>query len=151
MSRMRTSCASFSWARPAIRRACSSGVRVFSSPLGIRTSVAAVEAELADRVFDGRRDELLDRLASWYSCPNLGRRHVGRVEVEGKHPIGVALEVRRRVPRACPDAEAHPAQDLVRLLPTREGRALVGADDEDRVAEASTCDSINRERMLVEH
>ena len=40
MSRMRTSCASFSWARPAIRRACSIGVRGSSSPFLLATSVA---------------------------------------------------------------------------------------------------------------
>src|SRR5215471_2388646 len=99
MSRMRTSCASFSWARPAIRRACSSGVRVFSSPLGIETSVAAVEAELADRGRDGLRYEVLNRLAASYSCPNLRRRHARRVEVEREHPVAVAFEVGRRVAR----------------------------------------------------
>src|SRR5689334_24370904 len=94
MSRMRTSFASFSWARPAIRRACSSGVRVSSGPLGLVISVAAVEAELTDRGRDGRRHELVDWLAARDSRPNLGRRHRRGLEVEREHPVAVALEIR---------------------------------------------------------
>src|SRR5690348_9483862 len=151
MSRMRTSCASFSWARPAIRRACSSGVRVSSGPLGLVISVAAVEAELTDRDRDGRRHELVDWLAARDSRPNLGRRHGRGLEVEREHPVAVALEIRGRIARARPDGQPYPAQYLVRLLPAREGRALVGSDDEDRFAEAPTLDGIDSERVVVEH
>src|SRR5437879_188746 len=47
MSRMRTSCASLLWARPAMRRACSSGVRAGSGPF-FAASLAAVDPELGD-------------------------------------------------------------------------------------------------------
>src|SRR4051795_11344388 len=95
MSRMRTSCASLSWARPAMRRACSIGVRVFSSPLGCPLSVAAVEVETLDR--GGHRgwhqgldrpspDEALPTPAGWHGC-----RH----ELEAKQAIAVTAEVGR--------------------------------------------------------
>ena len=42
-------------------------------------------------------------------------------------------------------------QDLLGLLPGRKRRALVGADDEDRIAEAAAADGVHRERVVVEH
>src|SRR3954447_5531543 len=125
MSRMRTSWASFSWARPAIRRACSSGVRVSSSPLRVAISVAAVEAVLFDRAGDSRGDKLVDRFAARDPPAHLARRDRRRGELEGQDAIAVALEVGRRVARARADGEAHVAQDLVGPLPGRESRALV--------------------------
>ena len=147
---MRTSCASLSWARPAIRRACSSGVSVSSSPRRFALSVAAVEAVLLDRARDRGRDEPVDRLAPGDPLAHLARRDRRRGELEGQHAVAVALEVGRRVARARADREPNVAQHLVRLLPGREGGALVGADDEDRVAEAAVADGVDRERVLVE-
>src|SRR6185312_11830440 len=120
---MRTSCASLSWARPAIRRACSSGVRVSSSPLAVVVSVAAVEAVLLDRACD--------------PLAHLGRGDGRRGELEGQDAVAVMVEVGRRMAGTCADCEAHVAQHLVGVLPGREGRALVATDDEDRVPEAA--------------
>src|SRR3954471_19623138 len=107
---MRTSCASLSWARPAIRRACSSGVRVSSSPLGIAISVAAVEAMPADRGLDRRWDEPLDRLPVGDPLAHLAGGDRRRGELEGQDAVAGALEVRRRVAGAGADGEAHVAQ-----------------------------------------
>src|SRR5215212_10822284 len=103
MSRMRTSSASFSWARPAMRRACSSGVRVSSSPLGIARSVAAVEAELRDRTVDCLGDQLVDRLAVSHSLTHVAGGHGRRIELERDDAVAVALEIRRGVARARAD------------------------------------------------
>src|SRR6059058_2595548 len=135
MSTMSTSCASLSWASAAMRRACSSGVRVASSPLWVAFSVAAVEAVILDRAGDGRWDEPFQRLAAGDPLPHLARRDRRRGELEGQYPVAVAFEVRRRVAGARADGKAHVPEHLVRLLPAGEGRALVSADDEDRVAE----------------
>src|SRR3954467_11291165 len=97
MSRMRTSSASFSWARPAMRRACSSGVRVSSSPLGIARSVATVEPELRNLPLDGFGDELADRLPAGDPLAHLARGHGRRVELERDDSVAEALEIRRRV------------------------------------------------------
>src|SRR6266480_2847533 len=105
MSRMRTSSASFSWARPAMRRACSSGVRVSSSPLGIARSVATVESELRNLPLDGFWDELADRLAASDPLPHLTRGHRRRGELEGDDPVVEALEIRRRVARTGSDGQ----------------------------------------------
>src|SRR5215475_1751370 len=98
MSSMRTSSASFSWARPAMRRACSSGVRVFSGPLGNARSVAAVEAEPGDRRGDRLGDESGDRLAATHALAHLARRDVRGVELERDDAIAILLEVGRGMP-----------------------------------------------------
>src|SRR5215212_856509 len=90
MSRMRTSCASFSWARPAIRRACSSGVRVVSGPLGFTISVAAVEAALVERGRDRWWHEAFDRFSPRQAVANLARRDGRRGQLEREHAIAVA-------------------------------------------------------------
>src|ERR671926_1508073 len=112
MSRMRTSRASFSWARPAMRRACSSGVRVSSGPSGFRPSVAAVKAEPGDLCGDAGRHQRVDGLPPGNSFPDLAGRHVRRVELEREDAVAVALEVGRSIARARADGEPDPAQDL---------------------------------------
>src|ERR1044072_7649551 len=151
MSRMRTSCASFSWARPALRRGGSSGVRVLSGPLGFALSVATVEAGLVERGRDRGWHEAFDGFSPWEALADLIGRDRRRGQLERQHPLAVALEVRRRIARARADGEAHPAEHLVGLLPGREGGALVRADDEDRVAEAAPAPRVHRERVKVEY
>src|SRR5947199_9212925 len=68
MSRMRTSSASVSWARAAMRRACSSESKLRLS----------VEMVLADEGRDVRRDEAVGRLAG----PNRRRRRAVRLDFE---------------------------------------------------------------------
>src|SRR2546423_13048238 len=67
MSRMTTSCASFSCARPAMRRACSSDVSVASNPSRTakcsRLLRLSIEPERLDQLRHGRRNEAVDRLA----------------------------------------------------------------------------------------
>src|SRR5690348_10778818 len=111
MSRMRTSCASFSWARPAIRRACSIGVSGSSGPFPIATSVA-VQAALLDFPGDRAGNQSADSLAARDTLTHLARRDVRRFELEAENTVAVALQVGRRVARARPHGEANPAQDL---------------------------------------
>src|SRR5205814_4846808 len=136
MSRMRTSCASFSCARPAIRRACSIGVRGSSSPFLLATSVATVQAADLDFPSDGLWHQPCNRFSVGYPLPDLARRNLRRLDLERDDPVAVALEIGRWITRARPHGKPHPAQDLVRLLPAREVRALVRADYAVRVAEA---------------
>src|SRR5215207_6566503 len=133
MSRMRTSSASFSWARPAMRRACSSGVRVSSSPLGIVRSVATVEAEPRNLPLHGFGYQLPNRLAAGDPVTDLTRGHGRRAQLERGHPVAEALEIRRRVTGTRADGQLHRAEHPLRILPPGERPALVGADDEDRV------------------
>src|SRR5947207_14411249 len=120
MSRMRTSCASFSCARPAIRRAYSIGVRGSSSPFLLATSVATVQAADLDFPSDGLWNQPCNRFSVGYPLPDLARRDLRRYELERNDPVAVALEIGRRVSRASAHGEPHPPQDLLRLLPARE-------------------------------
>src|SRR3954453_8991661 len=92
MSRMRTSCASLSWARPAMRRACSIGVRVFSSPLGCRLSVATVEAETLDRGGHRRWHRAVARLSASNALANLAGRDRRRLPLEAEHAVAVTAK-----------------------------------------------------------
>src|SRR5438132_14042927 len=92
MSRMTTSCASFSWARPAIRLACSSGVSVSSVPsCSTKESLAwvSVETQRLDQVGDGRRNEPVDRLAACHAVANLARRDRNRLDLEQLDALGL--------------------------------------------------------------
>src|SRR3954453_24120269 len=146
---MRTSCASFSWARPAIRRACSIGVRGSSNPFLLVTSVA-VEAAPLDFPEDSLRNQSGDRLALRDSFAHVAGGDVGRVELEAENSVAVAREVWRWVARPCADRETDPAQDLARLLPAWKVTALVGADDEDRVADVAAADRVDGERACID-
>src|ERR671934_1163909 len=81
ISRMRTSFASLLWARPATRRACSSGVRAGSGPF-FAASLAAVEAELGDLGRDGRRHQVVDRTAARDPLAHVAGGDRKRLEVE---------------------------------------------------------------------
>src|SRR4051812_19396107 len=146
---MRTSCASFSWARPAIRRACSIGVRGSSNPFLLATSVA-IEAAPLDFPEDSFRNQSGDRLALRDSFAHVAGGDVGRLELEAENAVAVACEVWRWVARPRADREADPAQDLGRLLPAWKVTALVGADDEDRVTEAAAANRVDGERVCID-
>src|SRR5439155_7164649 len=130
-------------------------VRVVSVALrvlfGCGISVAAIQAELRNRLGYWLWNEIVHRPSLLDTCTDLVRGHVRRVELERDHAVAVTLEVRRRVARAGADGEPYPPQHLVRLLPGGEGGALVCADDEHRVAEVPAPDGVDRERVLVEH
>src|SRR5690348_4361349 len=87
MSRITTSRASFSWARPAMRRACSSDVSRFRLLRWIAASLAAesaaaVEPEPPDLGRDGSRNEAVDRLAAGDAGANPPRGDVERLDLE---------------------------------------------------------------------
>src|SRR2546421_9017680 len=90
MARMRTACASLLWARPAMRRACSSGVRAGSGPF-FAASLAAVEAELGDRLRHRGRDEIVDGLAPRHAVAHVARRDRQRLHLQ-KTDAGGASE-----------------------------------------------------------
>src|SRR3954466_6474659 len=143
MSRMRTSCASFSWARPAIRRACSIGVRGSAKPFPLSTSVY-IEAAPLDFPEDSFRNQSGDRLARRDSFAHVAGGDVGRLELEAENAVAGAPEVWRWVARPWAPRETDPAQDLAGLLPAWKVPALVGADDEDRVAEGAAANRGDR-------
>lgn len=103
-----------------------------------------------DRLGDGRRDEAVDRLAARDPLAHLARRDRRRRELERQHALAVAGQVSWGEARTRSDGEAHVTQDLVGLLPRREGGPLVGAHDEDRVSEAAITHRVDREGVLVE-
>src|SRR5581483_5288507 len=84
MSRMTTSRASLSWARPAMRRACSSDVSRFRLLDGTNPSlaIASVEPTTRDLGRDRRGNEPVDRLATRDASPDLARGHVERLDLE---------------------------------------------------------------------
>ena len=71
---MTTSRASFSWARPAMRRACSSEVSAVRFPAGSPESLEVpIEPEPRDLLSHRGRDEIVDRLALRYARADLRR------------------------------------------------------------------------------
>src|SRR2546423_5545987 len=94
MSRMTTSFASFSWARPAMRRAISSGVRSVPDPfLPMAPSVPPVsailvEAAARDQLGDGRRHEAVERLAAGGARPEGAGGDRYRLNLEELHAPG---------------------------------------------------------------
>src|SRR5207248_3282229 len=118
--------------------------------VGVAVSVAAVQAEVANRLGDRGRNEVVNRLSPRNAVANLAGRDRGRGELERNDAVAVALEIGGRIARAGADGEAHPAQNLVGLLPARKGRALVGADDEERIAEAAAADRVDGEGVVVQ-
>src|SRR6187431_299761 len=145
MSRMVTSVASLSWARPAMRCACSSGVSGSPAP-GRRASrfegtTVAIEPNLLDHACDGRRDEAVDRLAAGDARSQVAGGDRDRLELEEGDAIGVlearadVLEPVVRDARPGRDGESHVVEDAVRLAPGREVGELVRAEEEhDAVA-----------------
>ena len=118
MSRMVTSVASLSWARPAMRCACSSGVSGSPAP-GRRTSrvargstTVAVEPKLLDQTGDGRRDQAVDRLAAGDAGAQVAGRDRDRLELEERDAVGAG------------EPGAHLVEPVVRdARPGRDGEA----------------------------
>src|ERR687883_649177 len=89
MSRMRTSCASLLWTRPAMRRACSREVRAGSGPF-FAASLAAVQTELRDPRGPRRRHRVVDGLAVGAALSDVGgpnRRGLDLKKGEGVGPL----------------------------------------------------------------
>src|SRR5438128_802061 len=151
MSRMTTSSASFSWARAAMRRACSSEVRVPSSPFGragVYPRSADVQPPRLDQARDRGRDELVDRLAGGHAGANLAGCVRERLDLEALDAVGSADG--DGVAGARRHGEARQTQYLLRLLPARERSILVGPDHDDRIGEAALSEHVERPRVWVE-
>src|SRR6266516_3469203 len=142
MSRMTTSCASFSWARPAIRRACSSDVKGANRSLAGALAVS-VQAPRLDQLGDAGRNDVLDRLSAAHPIPEVLRRDRQRFDLEELHAFGMhqPLEnmfepvMRKAGPRR--HRQSGSRDDGIRVLPRQEVPELVGTDEEDRVAPAA--------------
>src|SRR5262249_12720767 len=148
MSRMTTSRASFSWARPAMRRACSSVVSLFGLPLGSAASLAgrpggSVEASALDRRGDRRRGGPVDRLAARDALPDLARRDRHGPDLEEEHALWTrqlrehGIEALPRVAGPSCNPQAGEVEHAVGVLPAEEVGELVGADEEDRLGEVA--------------
>src|SRR5919197_1308250 len=155
MSRMRTSFASLLWARPATRRACSSGVRAGSGPF-FAASLAAVEAELLDLGGHRRRHQIVDWLALRDSLAHLAGRDRDGLEPEeadalrALEPLEHAVEPLARVARTGAHRDRSELEDAVRVFPVQEVRELVGADQEHRIVEAAVSEHVDGALVLVE-
>src|SRR5947209_15046711 len=142
MSRMRTSFASLLWARPAMRRACSSGVRAGSGPF-FAASLAAVEAELRDLGGHRGRHQVVDRLTPHHPVAHLAGRDREGLDLEEAdalrmvEPLEHAVEPLARVARAGGHRDRREVEDAVRVLPVEEVAELVGAEQENHVDEAT--------------
>src|SRR5712691_9069952 len=145
MSRMTTSCASLSWAMPAMRRACSSGAR--------ERMLAAVEAEHLDQLGHCRRNEPLDRLAARNAVADLTRRDRQRLDLEEQHslrllqPLEHAVESLARIPGPRRNSEPRVFEHALRILPREEVAELVGADQEQRIAPSPGAQHVHRARV----
>src|SRR5215210_547362 len=155
-SRITTSSASFSWARTAMRRACSSEVRVGESPFRVASEPLslALSRGLQARPVQPAPLDLASNLLGNQAVDGPSRSEPGsdlarrdRTLVDLEH-LDAAFGRRMPGPRGHRDARK-PAH-LVRLLPGLEGRPLVCAEDEDRVFEALVAEQVDRERMVVE-
>src|SRR5215831_13423963 len=157
MSRITTSRASFSWARPAMRRACSSDVSRFRLLRWIQASltVAPVEPKRRDLGRDSGRNEPVDRLAARDPLANVARRHVQRLDLEEGHTVWTlergehAVEALLRETRPGRDTEAGQVENAVRLLPGQEIGELVGSDQEDRFVEPVLAEHVHGARVRV--
>src|SRR4249919_3300352 len=151
MSRMTTSRASFSWARPAMRRACSSEVSAVRFPAGSPESLEVpIEPEPLELLSHRRRDEILDRLALCYAPADLRRADRRRIEREQLDPR--RKRERRREGESGPtdNAETGHRQHGLRLFPRGQGGELVGSDQEHRIVEAPVAEQIDGPRVVVE-
>src|SRR5438445_328095 len=132
MSRITTSLASFSWARPAMRRACSSDVSRFRL---LRRATAAslaappappIEPEPLDLGGHRRGDETVDRLATRHAVADPPRGDVDRLDLEERHPVGPGdlgqhpLQPVARIAGPCRDTEPRELEHAVRVLPAQE-------------------------------
>src|SRR3989442_6673994 len=159
MSRMTTSCASFSWARLVMRRACSRDVSVASDPFGLGRSVARavpVEPKGLDQLRDGWRQQPVDRLAAGDVIGNVTGRDRHRLDLEELDPLGTGeslqyrLEPFARIAGTGGDPESGELEHGIGLLPRQELGERVRADDEDRVAPAAGLEHLDRSFVRVE-
>src|SRR5262245_32386611 len=145
MSRITTSRASFSWTRPAMRRACSSDVSRFRLLRWIEASLAVAPVEPKRRDFgrDGSWNEPVDGLAARDPVADGARGHVQRLDLEEGHAVRPlerpehAVEALLREAGPGRHTEAGELEDAVRVLPGQEVGELVGSDQEDRLVETA--------------
>src|ERR671911_2035200 len=146
---MTTSSASFSWARLAIRRACSRDVsrngsfRVSPAPSLARRP--AVQTSAFDLPRYRRRNELVDGLAAGDALAELARGDRMLIDLED-------LDATRRhgLTRPRGNRDWNQAQELLRLLPGVEHGPLIGAEDEHGVLESLVPEQVDCEGMVVQ-
>src|SRR5437764_10749163 len=132
MSRMTTSRANLSWAMPAMRCACSSGVRA--------EMLATVETALLDQLRNLRRNELADRLSAGGALPDLSRRDRQGLELEEQHALRTLqlrphlVQALARIAGTCRNTESCSLEHSLGILPGEEVTELVGADEKQRIA-----------------
>ena len=137
---MTTSSASFSPARAAIRRACSSEVRALSVATKSGRQPRPVKPVFLDVPGDGRRNEAVERLAGLRATADLGRGNRMGLQFED---LDAWRGGRRRVTRTRGDPEPRQLEHPLRVLPGRECGQLVGADQEDRVVVAGGLERVD--------
>src|SRR6266550_1270986 len=156
MSRMRTSLASFSWARSAIRRACSRGVRLGKGPRSLGIRVSPVEAGDLDLAGDGVWNHSRDRFAARRTFAHRRRGDIDGRDFEELDAIGALqrgedwLEALARIAGPRRNRQAGLLEHSVGLLPREEGGELVCTDEEKRIDEIVGTERLHRARMLLE-
>src|ERR671936_2569471 len=131
MSRMTTSRANLSWAMPAMRRACSSGVRA--------GMLAAVQRKLRDQLRNGGRHQAVDRLSTRDAFPHLARGNRPGADLEEQHafrPLELlehGVEPFARIAGSGRNREARELEHGLRFFPAGELAELVRADQEQRI------------------
>src|SRR5919109_2339456 len=124
MSRITTSCASFSWARPAMRRACSSDVKTCTKCS--RASWASIEPEGLNQLGNRRRHEAGDRLTVRDSCADVAGRDRQRFDLEELDSFRTRelcqhrVEPLARIPRTSGNPETRTRDHALGVLPGRE-------------------------------
>src|SRR5919201_94948 len=148
MSRMTTSCANLSWAMPAMRRACSSGVRA--------GMLAAVEAVSLDQLGDGRRDESLDRLTARDAVTDVARSDRKRLDLEEQDVLRTLelgkdlVEALARIAGPRRNREPRALEDRIRLLPIVEVGELVCTDQDERIVPPARAQHVDRALIGIE-
>src|SRR5437763_3018482 len=138
---MTTSCASFSWARPAMRRAGSSDVKTCAKCS--RASQASIEPERLDQLRNRVRNQVVDQLAARDALANFARRDRQRLDLEELDALRTRelrqhrIEAVARVARARPDGQTRPRDHSFRVLPRQDVTELVGADPKQRFPPAA--------------
>src|SRR6266702_3168372 len=148
MSRMTTTCASLSWAMPAMRRACSSDVR--------GGMLAAVEAEFLDQVGDRRRHQAVDRFAARNAAADVTRSDRQRLDLEEQDALGTlqpledGVEPLARITGPRRNGEPRMLEHCVRLLPIKEVAELVRADQQQRVVPPVGAQHVDRAAVRIQ-
>src|SRR5919197_1451077 len=126
MSRITTSCASLSWAMPAMRRACSSGVSGSSVPFCSARSVASVQPLLRDQLCHCGRHETADILPARDALADVARRDRERLDLEEEHALGPrqlfedVVEPLAWIAGASRNTEARAVEHALGVLPGEE-------------------------------